>query len=98
MHGKIEVTGIKQRRLTGQAFEHRRLQIVDHELRGHTMEGLEGMLMTAEEMLHGLRDGEFQIHQTAVAEHHDEEAELAPRRTDLDRAIFAPIDLGSLPR
>jgi hypothetical protein len=61
------------------------------------VEGLEGMLMAGEEMLQGLGDGELQIHQAAVTEHHDEEAELTPGRTDLDRAILAPIDLSRLP-
>jgi hypothetical protein len=32
------------------------------------------MLMAGEEMLHGLRDGELQIQQAAITEHHDEEA------------------------
>jgi hypothetical protein len=49
------------------------------------------MLVGGEEMLHGLRDGEFDIHEAAVAQHHHEEGEPPPRGTDTDRAEFAPL-------
>src|SRR5262245_16649091 len=55
------------------------------------------MLVTAEEMLHGLRDGELDVHQSAVGEHDDEEGEPAAGVAYCDRAKLSPVDLRTLP-
>ena len=73
--GKVEIGGVEDGRLPGDTSENRGLQIVDHDLSGNRAEVIKGVLMTGEEVLHGLGDGEFEIHHAAVAEHHDEEAE-----------------------
>ena len=52
--------------------------------------------MAGAEVFHGLGDGTLDIHQTAVAQHHDKEAQPATRLSDLDRAEGAPIPLGTL--
>ena len=52
--------------------------------------------MRREELLHGLRQGEFHIHLPAVGQHHDEEGQPAAGGTDGDRAELAPIHLGGL--
>ena len=52
--------------------------------------------MAAEEVLHGLGDGELEVHQAAVAQNHDEEAQAASGVADRDRAVVTPIDLGAL--
>ena len=52
--------------------------------------------MAAEEVLHGLGDGELDVHQAAVAQHHDEEAQAASGVADRDRAVVTPVDLGAL--
>jgi hypothetical protein len=53
------------------------------------------MSMRGEEMFHRLRQREFQIHHAAVAQHHDEEAQASPGRSNSDRSVFTPIDLGA---
>lgn len=95
MASEIHIAGIEQRRFADDAGEHRRLQVVDHQASWTTPEGREGVLMSSEEMLHGLRHGELDIHQAAMAEHHDEEGQSPPCRTHTDAAVFAPIDLGA---
>ena len=67
MAGEIQVMGVEQRRLSGQAPQHRRLQIVHHELRRHPMAKKgKGVLMTGEELLHGLGEGELYIQQSTM--------------------------------
>ena len=50
--------------------------------------------MTTEKMFHGLGHGELQVHQAAVAQHHDKKAQAPPRLSDGDRTVFAPVHLG----
>lgn len=97
MTSEIDVARIEQWRLTDDAGEHRRLEIVDHQAGWATPERREGVLMGGEEMLHGLRDGELDVHQAAVAQHHDEEGQSPTRRADRDAAVFAPVNLGAFP-
>ena len=52
--------------------------------------------MTGQKVLHGLRDGELDIHQAAVAQHDDKEAQASTRLSHGHRAVGAPIDLGTL--
>ena len=52
--------------------------------------------MAAEEMLHRLRDGELDVHQSAVGEHDDEEGEPAAGVAHCDRAESSPVDLRTL--
>ena len=52
--------------------------------------------MTTEKMLKGLREGEFQIHQAAVAQHHHKEAQTPLRGAHGQGAIAAPVDLSAL--
>ena len=78
-------------------MQHRGLQIVDHDARGNARgEELEGIEVAAEEVLHGLGDGELDVHQAAVAQHHDKEAQAASGVADRDRAVVTPVDLGAL--
>ena len=49
--------------------------------------------MSGKEVFHGLRDGEFDIQQPAIAEHHDEEAQFPACATDRNCAKLTPVDL-----
>ena len=51
--------------------------------------------MTTEKVFHGLGDGELQVHQAAVAQHHDKKAQAPPRFPDGDRTALAPVHLGT---
>ena len=96
MAGEIHVVGIEQRRLPGQAAQHRRLQVVDHDLLGHPVaEEGKGVLVAGEELLHALVERELHIQQAAVAEHHDEQRELAAGLAHGHRAVGAPVDLST---
>src|ERR1035437_295153 len=44
-------------------------------------------------MLHRLRHKEFQIHEAAIAEHHDEEAQFPACAADCNCAKLTPVDL-----
>ena len=70
-------------------------QIVDHHLVRHT-QGVEGVDVRAEELLHGLRQGELDVQLPAVGQHHDEERQAPAGVADGDRAELAPVDLGHL--
>ena len=70
MAGEVGVAGVEHRRLAAQALQHRGLQVVDHDFGWDpSCEGFEGVHMAAEEVLHGLGDGELEVHQAAVAQH-----------------------------
>jgi hypothetical protein len=90
----IDVTRIEHRRRAGQTPQYGRLEVVHHDLSRHAQDG-EGPLMAAQEVLHGLRDGELHVHLARVALHHHKEAQAPARRADTDRAVFAPVDLGA---
>ena len=47
-------------------------------------------------MLHRLRDGELDVHQSAVGEHDDEEGEAAAGVAHCNRAEDSPVDLSTL--
>ena len=96
MAGEVDMAGVEHRRLAAQAPQHRGLQVVDHDPGRHAAERLEGVQVAAEEVLHRLRDGELHIHQAAVAEHHDEEAQLPAGVADIDRPVVAPVHLRAL--
>ena len=49
-----EVPGVKDRRLADDSAQHRAFEIVDHHLAGHRPEELEGVLVTSQEVFHGL--------------------------------------------
>ena len=97
MAGEVGVAGVEHRRLTAQALQHRGLQVVDHDFGWDpSCEGFEGVHMAAEEVLHGLGDGELEVHQAAVAEHHHEEAQPPAGVADVDAGVVTPVDLGAL--
>ena len=58
----------------------------------------QGMLVRRQEVLHRLRHEEFQIHAPAIAQHHDEEAQLPACFANPDRAPATPVDLRGLAR
>ena len=70
MTGEVGVAGIEHRCLADRALQHGGLQVVDHDVGWDpACEGFEGVHMAAEEVLHGLGDGELDVHQAAVAQH-----------------------------
>ena len=99
MTREVEVLGIEHRRCTGQALQHGRLEIVDHNPPGYPATKVsKGIVMAAEEVFHGLRYGELDVQQTAVAKYHDEEAQTPPGVTDINRTELTPVHLGTFPR
>ena len=71
-------SGIENRGLPADAFEHGGLSRLSTMIfLGTAAKGSEGVLMAGQKMLHGLGDGELQIHHAAVAEDHDKETEPA---------------------
>ena len=93
--GKIQVLRIENRSLSGYSFQYSRFEIIDHDPRGDTSKVLQGALVTAEKMFHGLGNGEFSIHHTTVAQYHDKEAQPSPGIADTDGTIRAPVHLGA---
>jgi len=55
--GKIEVTGIEHRGPTEDAFQDRRLEVVEHDFFRHRPEEVKGVLMAGQEVLQALADG-----------------------------------------
>jgi len=72
---KVEIGRIEDGSLPRDPPKYGGFQVVDHDFPRNRAKVIEGVLMAGEEMLHGLRDGEFKIHHAAVAKHHDKEAE-----------------------
>src|SRR5437899_5891015 len=91
---EIQIPRIEHRRFAGETLEHRRAQIIDDEALGAAVKCRKRMLVAGKEVLHGLRDGELQIHQPAVTQHHHEEGQPPARRAHRNRTVFAPVDLG----
>lgn len=96
MLGKGRILGIEHGRLPQGAPQHSGFEIIDHDGLGHAPESLKGVLVTGQKVFHGLGEGELDIHQAAVTQHHDKEAEASARLPDSDRAERAPIGLGAL--
>jgi len=59
------------------------------------LDGGERLLVTGEEVLQGLRDGEGHIQTPAVREHQHEETQTPAGGTDGNRTVLAPVDLGA---
>src|SRR5262249_30597148 len=55
--GKVGVARVEHRRDAGEALQHGGFKIIDHYFCRDAAKRRERMLVTAEEMLHGLRDG-----------------------------------------
>lgn len=96
--GQIEIARMKAGGFAGGMEQDAHLQVVDHDFFAHPPDELEGVAMAGKELLHTLGDGELDVHQPAVSEHHDEEAEPATGRADRDRTEGAPVDLGAFAR
>ena len=75
--GKIKIGGIEQRGLADLAGNHCGFKVIDHDLCRDAAKGGKGVLMAGEKVLHGLRDGELQVHHPAVAKDDHKEAEPA---------------------
>ena len=97
MAGEVGVAGVEHRGLSTQALEHGRLEVVGHDPGGHSRAEVgEGVEVAAEEVFHGLGDGELEVHQAAVAQDHHEEAQPSPGVADIDAGVVPPVDLGGL--
>ena len=56
------------------------------------------MPVRGQEVLHRLRQGEFNVHLATVGQHHDEKGQPPPAVADRDGARVAPVHLGQFPR
>lgn len=81
-----------------QPLQYGRAQVVDHDAGRATAEGGKGVLVAAEEELHRLRHSELQVHEAAVAQHHQKEAQAPARGSHCDGAALAPVDLRTFAR
>jgi hypothetical protein len=88
--GEIEVAGIELGRLAADMRQHPRAQIVDHPLAGHS-QGVEGVDVRGQEVLHGLGQGELHIQPPAVGQDHDEKGQAAAGLAHGDGPPFAPL-------
>lgn len=97
MAGEIDITRIKLRRLTPNMAQYRTAQIVDHDFI-RDPQGVEGIDVRRQILLHGLRQRKFDIHLPAVRQHHHKEGQAPTRIADGNRAVFPPIDLCHIAR
>ena len=86
MVGKVLVTRVEDGRFADGPSQHGAFQVIDHAASRDAAEEVEGVDVGVQEVLHGLGEGELDIHHAAVAEHHDEEAETASGVAHGDRA------------
>ena len=84
---EINLFGIKDRRPAEDAPQNRGLKIVDHDSFGHGAEKFKRILVTGQEVLHGLADGKLDIHHATVAQDHDKEAQPSSGVAHVDRAV-----------
>jgi hypothetical protein len=71
-------------------------ELIDHSFCRDAAKRREGVLMTSEGLLHGLRGGEQDVHQPTAGKHHDQEGETPARVAHRDGAEGSPIDLRAL--
>lgn len=81
---EVGIYWIEDRLLAEAMTEHGGFEVVDHDLAGDAAKGLKGVLVTGQEMLHGLGYRELGVECSAVAQNHDEDAEFARCRADPD--------------
>ncbi len=98
MVGEVQVTRVELGRLAQWMTQDGRLTVVDHDAFGQARKKLESVLVTTEEVLLALTQGELQIHQAAVAQDRDKEGQPASGRADRNEPPTAPIHLHALAR
>jgi len=95
---EVGIDGIEDRLLAKAVAEHGGLEVVDHNLAGDAAKSVKGVLVTGQEVLHGLGHRELGVNYSAVAQNHDEDAEFARCRANPDGSAGAPVDLGAFAR
>ena len=90
----IDIARIEHRRDAGETAQHGGLQVIHHNFGRHAQHR-EGLFMAAQEVLHGLRHRELDIHLARVTVHHHEKTQSPARRTDTDGAMLPPVHLGA---
>jgi hypothetical protein len=93
---KVQIARIEHRCDTGQTLQNRRFEIVDHEF-GRDAQFSEGVFVTGEKVLHGLRDSELRKHAAAIGQHHDEERQPATSIAHRNASEGSPVDLRTFP-
>ena len=83
MSGKVQVTGIEERFLTGGVAHDPDLKIVDHNFLRDAAKELEDSAMAGEKVVNGFGQGEFEVEHPAVTEHHQEEGHTIPEQPRL---------------
>jgi hypothetical protein len=89
---------MKEGLFSGGMAQHSDLQVVDHDLGRNSLKKFQGVAVTGQELLHAFGQGELDIEQPAVTQHHDEEAQAPAGRSDGDRAEVAPVYLSAFAR
>src|SRR5208283_4846915 len=93
--GEVLITRVEDRGFADDAPQDGGFEVVDHAPCGNRTEEVKGVGVGGQEVLHGLGEGELDIHHAAVTEHHDEEAEAAGGVAHGDGAELAPVHLGA---
>src|SRR5205807_6920118 len=92
---QVQVAWMKEGLFPRGMAQHADLQVVDDDLFAGALKKFEGVPVTAQELLHTFGEGELEVHESAVAQHHDKEAQAPSRRADGKGAEVAPVDLGT---
>ena len=71
---QVQVAWMKEGLFSGRMAQHADLQVVDDDLFAGALKKFKGVPVTAQELLHAFGQGELDVHESAVAEHHDKEA------------------------
>lgn len=95
MAGEVEIAWIELGALATGMAEHGTAQVVDHHLFGDAQD-VEGVDVRCQELLHGLREREFDVHLPAPGQHHDEERQATARVADGKGSELPPVDLSNL--
>src|ERR1700726_1502136 len=96
--GKIQITRIKNRSVTGEPLEDSRLKIIMHGAPRTCTVVFQRVAIGSQEAFHTLAQEELHVEQSAITEHRGEVVEFAPALAHGHQAMSGPIDLHAIAR
>src|SRR6201993_3192336 len=93
---KIQVTGIKDRSVAGDALQHSALKIIVHGAPSTCAEVFQGVAVGGQEAFHALAQEKLHKEQPAVTEQRSEVMELAQAVSDTHQTMSGPVNLHAI--
>ena len=98
MSGQVQVARMEEGLSSSGMTQHTDFQVVDDNLQRNNLKKFEGVAVTTQELLHAFRQGELDVEQPAVTQHHDKEAQAPTGRSHRNGTEVTPVHLSAFAR